>query len=269
MFLAKYLKYSFDFKHVFEHIHEKTWKVIIYFMILSFIAIFPSNYKIIVEQGWRLDFIEESFMAETPNWNLPDNCTIIGGTFNCDTNIEYVLKHREITFVFNAQEGRDALNQKAILFYKDYIVYQNADGHYMTGSGYKGFSEPLSFREINLMSNEDKASAYQSFGQQIEASFGNYIVLYSVLVNTVTTFGTYILYLILLGLILQLFRFGYSKFMSYKESLKFLVFLMGVPALVGFVVGMIEPAFGVVLFQFSMGIIAMLVMLFYGKKVFA
>lgn len=268
MFLVKYLRYSFDFKHIFNYIHEKTWKVFIYFIILSFIAIFPSNYKIISEQGWRLDFIEESFMAETPTWNLPDNCEIIGGTFDCESEIEYVMSHQDIIFVFNAQENRESLNQKTILFYKDRIVYQNAEGDFMTGSNYQGFTDIVSFRELNLMQGEEKAIAYQAFGSQIEASFGHYIVLYSVLVNTVTTFGTYILYLVLLGLILQLFRFGYSKFMNYIQSIKFLVFLMGVPTLVGFVIGMIEPAFGAVLFQFSMGIIAMLVMLFYGKKYF-
>lgn len=269
MFLVKYLRYSFDFKNIFNYVNEKTWKVILYFVILSFIAIFPSNYKIISEQGWRLDFIEESFIAETPTWDLPDQCTIIGGTFECNTNTETILTHLDITFVFNAQEGREALDQKTILFYKDKIVYQNAEGDYMIGSNYQGFTDVLSFRELDLMQGEEKALAYKEFGAQIEASFGSYIVLYSVLVNTVTTLGTYILYLVLLGLILQLFRFGYSKFMNYLQSIKFLVFLMGVPTLIGFVVGMIEPAFGAVLFQFSMGIIAMLVMLFYGKKYFA
>lgn len=269
MSLAKYLKYSFDFKNIFNYVNEKSWKVIIYFLILSFIAIFPSNYKIISEQGWRLDFIEESFMAETPTWALPDNCSIVGGTFNCDSDTETVLTHRGIIFVFNAQEGREIENEKTILFYENKIVYQNAEGNFMTGSNYQGFTDVLSFRALNLMQGEEKAAAYQEFGAQIEASFGNYIVLYSVLVNTVTTLGIYALYLVLLGLILQLFRFGYSKFMNYVQSIKFLVFLMGVPSIIGFIVGMIEPAFGAVLFQFSMGIIAMLVMLFYGKKYFA
>lgn len=269
MFLIRYFKYSFGFKTLFDHVKEKGWKIAIYFFILSMIAIFPSNYRIVRDQGWRLDFIEESFLVETPSWELPNDCVIIGGSFTCDSNDEYIYSHRGITYIFNAQQKDHTISNKTLLFYEDRIVYVNENDNQMTGMNYQGFSEVVSFREINLKSGQEKVEAYQSFGAQVEQSFGPYIVFYSLLVNTITTLGTYILYLVLLALILQLFRFGYSKFMTYVESLKFLVLLMGVPAVIGFGVGIFEPAFGAVLFQFSMGIIAMLVMLFYGKKYFA
>lgn len=269
MFLLRYFKYSFGFKTLFDHVHEKGWKILIYFFILSMIAIFPSNYQIVKDQGWRLDFIEESFIAETPNWELPNDCVIIGGQLSCNSTNEFVLEHRGITYIFNALENERTITGKTLLFYSNRIVYINENGNEMTGMNYQGFVDVVNFREINLMSGQDKVDAYIAFGTQVEQSFGPYIVFYSLLINTLTTIGTYILYLLLLGLILQLFRFGYSKFMTYIESLKFLVLLMGVPAIIGFMVGLIEPAFGAVLFQFSMGIIAMLIMLFYGKKYFA
>lgn len=269
MFLIRYFKYSFQFSTLFSHVKEKGWKVFLYFMLLSFIAIFPSNYRIVTEQGWRLDFIEESFRMETPNWQLPDEMEIKGGKLITSTDETYTLTHRGLTFIFNAKPSDVNVVEKTILFYDDAIVYDNGNGNQMVARNYQGFEDVFSFRALNLMSGSEKEEAYIEFGRQIEQSFSDYIVFYSLFVNTMTTIGTYMLYLVLLAFILQLFRFGYSKFMSYMESLKFLVFLMGLPAILGFAVGLIEPAFGAVIFQFAMGITAMLVMLFYGKKVFA
>jgi maltodextrin utilization protein YvdJ len=57
--------------------------------------------------------------------------------------------------------------------------------------------------------------------------------------------------------------------MTYTEGLKFLIFVMGFPAILSFIVGLFEPAFSPVLFQFGMGMTTMIVLLVYGKKYFA
>ncbi|MDI6453223.1 DUF1189 family protein [Peloplasma aerotolerans] len=268
MFLVRYFVYSFNFKNIFKRVDEKMWKVIIYFLLLSMISLFPMNYLIVKEQGWRLDFIEQSFTI-TPNWELPENCGITANQLSCTTNIEYEYFHEGIIYIFNYQGNDYDLNKKQILFESNQIVYTNGEGARMIGYDYKGFEGPVNFREINLKSGQEKIDAYLAFGQSIENSFSNYIVIYALLVNTLINMSLYILFFVLLSFVLQLFRFGYSKFFRYIDSLKFLVFIMGVPAMLSFLVGFVEPAFSPVFFQFGMGLITMVVMLVYGKKEFA
>ena len=270
MFLFRYFKYSFQFKKILTIRNEKFWKIGIYFIILSLVNLFPMNYLIVREQGWRLDFIEESFTTQTPNWDLPEECGISSNKLYCMLDYEeYNYTHQGINYIFNYQGTDYDTSVKQVLFTKNNIIYTNGEGAQMIGYDYKGFTEDVNFRSINLMDNEERAEAYIKLGAQIEQTFGPYIIFYTIMVNTLISLGLNVLFILLLSLVLQLFRFGYSTFFTYKESLKFLVLMMGLPALLSFLVGLIEPAFSPVFFQFGMGLATMLTMLIYGKKVFA
>ncbi len=269
MFLARFFSYSFHYREIFSKVGEKFWKYFIYFLIITMINVFPLNYLIVKEQGWRLNFVEESFTLETPNWVLPDTCSISGSKLVCTTTDSYTYEHMGITYVFNYQGSDYDLTKKQILFKTDSIVYVNGDNATMVGYGYKGFTDNFSFLSLNLAQGDDKAAMYIAFGQQIEASFSNYIVFYTLMVNTMTSIGLNMLFLVLLALVLQLFRFGYSKFFTFIDSIKFLMLMMTLPALLSFGIGLYEPAFSPVFFQLGMGILTMVVMLVYGKRVFA
>lgn len=269
MFILRYVKYSFNFSKVFTRVSEKSYKVIIYFLLLSLIQLFPMNYLIINEQGWRLDFIEEGFLVETPDWQLPENCRITLNTLMCTGSESYLYEHQGITYIFNDQEESFDASIKQVIFRENEIIYTNGEGAHMIGRGYRGFVDELNFQSLNLTSGEERQVAYLSFARQIENSFSPFIIFYTLLTNTVVSIGLNVLFIILLSLVLQLFRFGYSKFFTYKESLKFLVFMMGLPAMLSFIVGLIQPAFSPVFFQLGMGIATMAVMLIYGKKYFA
>jgi maltodextrin utilization protein YvdJ len=69
--------------------------------------------------------------------------------------------------------------------------------------------------------------------------------------------------------VIQMFRFGFSTFMSFGESLRFIIFAMGLPAVLSLIVGLFVPAFSTVFFQLAMGLVTMLVMLIVGRKKFA
>jgi maltodextrin utilization protein YvdJ len=226
------------------------------------------NYLIINEQGWRLDFIEESFSNQTPNWILPEECAISSNELLCMSTEEYTFSHQGIQYIFNYQGTNYDRSLKQVIFTKTNIIYTNGEDAQMIGYDYKGFTEDVNFRSINLMEGTERTNAYIKLGTQIEQTFGPYIIFYTVLVNTLISIGLNILFILLLSLVLQLFRFGYSTFFKYTESLKFLVLMMGLPALLSFLVGLIEPAFSPVFFQFGMGLATMLTMLIYGKKVF-
>jgi len=269
MFIINYFKYAVDYPNYFEHAKEKGWKVFIFFILLSLISLFPMNLLIVQEDGWKLDFIEQSFIAETPDWQLPDDCNIIANEFVCDTETVYTYEHRGIKYIFNIEtDTYDENDEKSILFMKDKIVYTNGEGAYMVGYNYKGFEDSLSFRSLNLATGEDRVNMYETFGESIETSFGNYIILYTLLVNIGTSIGLYAFFVLVMSLVIQLFRFGYSSFLTYGQTMKMVVFAMGLPSIISFIVGFIEPTFAPVIFQFGIGIILMVVMLKYGKKTF-
>jgi maltodextrin utilization protein YvdJ len=269
MFLVRYFKYGFQYKEVFNHLNEKGIKVFLYFMMLILVTAFPLNYLIVNEQGWRLDFIEESFRVETPTWDLPNDCEIRLNNFVCQTNLVYRYEHRGIEFVFNGTNEDINLDERRLIFMENMIVYTNGNGAQMPGANYAGFEETFSFFELNLMDGVEREQAYIAFGQSIESTFGPYIVMYSVLANTMVTVLTSMLFVLLLALVLQLFRFGLSTFFTFKESLVLIVYLMTFPAILSFIIGFFSPSFSPVIFQLGMGLVVMLVMLIYGKKHFA
>lgn len=269
MFIFHYYKYAFQFSKFFEYVKEKWWKVLIFFFIVSFVSIFPMNLLIIQEDGWRLDFIEESFASETPTWQLPDNCGITARKLVCDTDQVYEFEHRGITYVINSTEEDYAnITEKQVLLLEDKIVYANGQGEHMIGYDYQGFEDDVSFRSLNLATGEERDLMYESFGRQLESSFGDYIVFYTLMVNSITSIGLYAFFVLIMSLVMQLFRFGYTSFITFGESMKLVVFAMGVPSVVSFVVGFLEPSFSPVVFQFGIGIIIMVVMLKYAKKIF-
>lgn len=269
MFLLNYFKYAFQFDRFFEHAKEKWWKVLIFFFLVSLISIFPMNLLIVQEDGWRLDFIEESFKTETPNWDLPDDCSITAKKLVCQSDETYSFEHQGITYIINHQDDDFSnITEKQVLLMEDKVVYANGEGNHMIGYNYNGFESDVSFRSLNLATGIDRDIMYQDFGRQLETSFGSYIILYTILVNVTTTIGLYAFFILIMSLVIQLFRFGYTTFMTFGQTMKMVVFAMGVPSLVAFVVGFLEPSFSPVVFQFGVGIIIMVVMLKYGKKTF-
>lgn len=269
MFLIRYFRYAFQFDQLFDRLEEKWHKLFIYFLMLAVIAAFPLNYLIIREQGFSIAFIAEDFKLQTPNWTLPETCQIAGNRFVCSTNDVYVLTHRGVDYVFNYQGGTYDTAKKQVLFLEDRIVYTNGDGAYMVGNDYQGFTDTLDFQTFNIASPEEKAELYQNFGFSIEQSFSRFIVLYSLLNNTLINILIQSLFILLMALILQLFRFGYSHFISYFAGVKLMIYLMTIPAILSLIIGFVQPAFAQVVFQLAIGVIAMVFMLKYGKKKFA
>ncbi|TNF08825.1 MAG: DUF1189 domain-containing protein [Bacillota bacterium] len=267
MFLIRYLKTSFQLKELIYRTKESSLKVFIYFILLSLISVFPMNYLIVREQGWRLDFIEQSFRQDIPSWNLPSNCRIELNTLFCDSDEETILVHDDITFIFNYQGGGYELNEKQIILAEKEIIYTTNQAE-MKGT-YKGFNTVYRFNDINLLTGQARDEAMIDFAARIENSFSTYVVFYSLLVNTFVMIGTNILFILILSLVIQLFRFGYSSFFSYRESLNFIVFATGIPSFLNFFIGIVAPGISNVIYSMSLGIIVMVIMLVYGKRRFA
>jgi maltodextrin utilization protein YvdJ len=265
MFLIKYFKASFQFDTLLTHFDEKFTKLWTYFIVLSLIALFPMNLLIQRQEGFRLDFIEQDFLEESPNWVLPSNCTIEVNRLTCANTTKTVLTHQDVTYIFNGTVEDIDLDQKQLILTSDTVIYTDGKGARMSGS-YRGFDETFNFNTYNLMDSAEKVDAMLLFARNIEASFSRYTILYAVLTNTGVSILVQFAFVLLLGAVLQLFRFGYQSFPNYFDGLKFIILSMGLPSLIGFIIGIFVPSFGSVFYQLAMGLTIMIVMLKYGKK---
>lgn len=265
MFIVRYLKASFQFDRLLTHFNEKFIKVFIYFIFLSLIYLIPMNYLIVRESGWRMDFIQQDFLDETPVWDMPAGCIINLNRFYCEDNTVTVLDHADVTYVFNGTKADVSKTVKQMVFTKDAMIYSDGRGNQMTSSGYEGFNY-FSSNSFNLETGDLRDIAFTDFAKSVEASFSQYIVLYAVATNTAVNVFIQFIFILLLALVLQLFRFGYQTFFSYLDGIKFVMLSMGLPTIVALIVGLLQPSFGSVFFQLTMGLTVMIVMLKFGRK---
>lgn len=263
--MVRYLKASFQFDRLLSHSGEKFYKIFLYFLFLSLVYLLPMNLLIVRESGWRIDFIHQDFIDETPTWDMPAGCRIELDRFFCDINTKTILTHQDVTYIFNGTTADLDLAEKQMIFTEDHIIYSDGKGNQMNSQGYEGF-ESFNTNSFNLLEDDARIEAFQTFALSVEGSFSRYIVLYSVITNTMVNMFIQFTFILLLALVLQLFRFGYQHFMSYIDGVKFVILSMGLPTLIGLFVGLYQPAFGSVFFQLSMGLTVMIVMLKYGKK---
>lgn len=272
MFLVKFFKQSFTFKTLLKNANQKLWKLIIYFILLILIANFPATYDAFKSKGSRLDFIIEDFDSSTPlEWDIPENFKISGGLLitNGDTK-EYINTHRDITYIINKQEVIEDVNnyKNHIIFFEKNLVYIDSKGNFLEAIDYTGFEDVFNFRELSLSSMEDKVELFKVFAYSVEKSFAKDIVIFTVLRNNIIQIFINIIYVILLAALIQLFKFGYQDFLSFYDSVKFVILSLGLPAVLSFGIGLLSIGFAPVIFQLASGMTVMLVVLIFGKKTF-
>lgn len=271
MFLIKMFKDSFNFKDLLINFNYKFWQVIIYFILLIIIANFPQTIEAYRNYGTRLDFVIEDFNEEIPyDWQLPNNMFIRGGKLVNNGDLDtYTYEHKGITYIINNQtkitDENDFLNH--IIMSERSLIYIDANGNILEALDYIGFeNDEFDFNKLNIATGEEKVLLYNEFASSIERTFQNEIILFTLLRNNVVQILINIIYVLLLALFIQLFKFGYQKFLSYSESIKFVILSLGLPAILTFLIGLLSPPFAPVVFQLSSGITVMLVTLIFGKK---
>ncbi|VEU81133.1 DUF1189 family protein [Haploplasma axanthum] len=273
MFLIKYFKNSFEFPKLLKSLDKPFWKIIIYFIVLVLIANFPASYEAVKNDGSRLDFVIEDFSKEIPiNWDLPNDIVIKGGKLinNGDQKV-YKNKHKDITYIINNQEKITDITQykNHIILSEESIIYVDGKGKFLEAIGYKGFSDDqFSFKELKISNQENQKILFEKFASSIEKSFSSYTVFYTIVRNNLTQILVNVIYVLILSGLVQLFRFGYQNFISFKDTIKFVVLSMGLASVLAFFSGLLSFPFGPVVFQLTTGMTVMLVMLIFGKKTF-
>lgn len=261
MFLYRYFKHGFDYPNVFKKLIPINLKVILYFVILTFLTAFPLNYQIVREEGFRLDFIAESFQQSFPSDTI--DCEVSFAGIACEEEVSF--QHEGVTYYIETYDANKSYDRQSVILSEDKIYYLQED-NILESRGYQGFSDTIDMGNLIFSNEEEKAILWQAFGEGIEASFGSYIIFNALLTNTVIQFVIQFIFIIFLSLVIQLFKYQLSSFMSYLESLTFIIWMMTLPAVLSVVIAFIEPVFASVIYQFMVGIVIMIVMLKYGRK---
>ncbi len=272
MFLITIFKKSFQLNKILTLRHLKFWKFLIYFLIVSTISLFSYNFTNLKEGGWKLGFVEHNFLSvENAGVRLPNNITIrqlSGVNGSSDFVVFKDSKNGDIIYRFEPTEENlnYELNVRQLLFTNKAIYYIKGDGQSILEGTYNGFPEEISFESINNSPN--KKEELIKLASYIEKSFGSQNAFFTIITFSAVQIVLYIILLLVLGLLIQLFRFGYTNFMSYLDGIKIVIASMTIPSIVSFFVGFFTHALTPFIIQFGIAIILMIVMLKYGKREF-
>lgn len=277
MFLVRYFRDSFNFKKVLPLRKEPFWKILIYFIIIATISLFSFNFTNLRVGGWKLGFVEANFLSvENLNVKLPDQISIGPLGLRSRTNENQIVIYKDskagdIIFYFLVDgDIKDVSSEtRQMVFTKDTVYYFKGDTTVIVGD-YNGFNTEVRFEEINIeRDNKLRNEMLSSLANNIEKSFGKQNAFYTIVNYSVIQIAMYIVLILILAAVLQLFRFGYVQFMSYFEGIKIVVLTMTIPSILAFIVGFFTHAFGPIIIQFGIGIILMVIMLKYAKHEFS
>ncbi len=166
MFLYRYFKHGFDYPNVFKKLIPINFKVILYFVILTFLTAFPLNYQIIREEGFRLDFIAESFQQSFPSDTI--DCEISFAGIVCEDDLSF--QHEGVTYYVERMIQIKHMIPN-LLYFQRIKIYYLQDDNILESRGYQGFSDTIDMGNLIFSNEEEKAILWQAFGEGIEASF--------------------------------------------------------------------------------------------------
>jgi maltodextrin utilization protein YvdJ len=211
-----------------------------------------------------LDTFTYDLRTANPAWlpdSLPSDMSISRSGLNFLNDQEYSfttpIEGEGFMIIINpAAPVTEATN--TIVLEKEQVLFFDGKGNFLKGD-YDGVSEIIDFSELKTL---DKSQAVDVFMSMIDGAFSPYAVLYSILVNTMIQFGMNIILLLILAGIFLMIRVNYKPVTNFGENINIIVASMTIPALIGFLVGMLGiiefNSFTVVLFQFLTPLIAML-----------
>lgn len=277
MFLVRYFRDSFFLNRILPLRKESLWKIIIYFLVISIISLFPYNYVNLKEGGWKLGFVEHNFLSqENIGFELPDHITMnsFGMKSSTEENDFVEFKNSQdgniiFRFLFDGDINETDRSVKQLVFTRDEVFYFRGDQTVIIGD-YSGFEEEINFHEINLITeSNEKNERLKGLAAAIEGSFGRQNAFYTIVNYSFIQLALYVILILILAAVLQLFRFGYVKFMSYIEGIKVVILSMTIPSILAFVVGFATHGFAPVIIQLGIGIVLMIVMIRYAKVEFS
>ena len=267
MFIVKYFRYaSYSIRHIYNFRSEKLWKVILFFLILTLLACFPYNYKIIDEGGFKNALFSEAgenfsdsyhvkFANETKFRSISRSGLEVSTDYDLNSYESYDFKNFTLVIDYAGNYERSVDNGIVLLYGANDIAYIS-NGKSSTTS-YEGFSRVFDSRE--LITNQ---TAFEDFFNYTEKSFSKYTIIFSILSYTLTQIFMYLVLLFGLAWIYTFIKKSWDTFLTFKELFTILVFSMTPGAVLSLIVGLIPNLFSLVpvIMNFMLALISLLVM---------
>jgi len=232
---------------------------------------FPLTVMGFQNEQQQINFIRENLTDGVPTWsNLPDGTMSKLTGFDSDYADGRYLTYKEYVFIFGYDEDIDYPSDKhQVIFYEDFIRYIDLEGNFLDSDGYYGFKTIINLNDLNYSTGLEREQMFQEFALSVESSFSGYIILFVTIRNQVFNTAATILFVLLLSGIIQIYRFGFAKFLNYKDGLNFVIFSSTIPAILAMILGLILPGFAPVVFNLALGLIVMITLLVFAKKTVA
>ena len=249
MFLVRIFRDSFIFNRVLKLRYEAFWKLGIYFIIISLISLFSFNFTNLRTGGWKLGFVENILLLEK-NYDkqLPSSITIrkLSGVNSTDGDQLLFYENNEgkiIRFWFVTNESEDFVNTNIDLT-AEQLIFTNKRTYYVKGDGkglmigsYQNFPEEISFETINTLPDNERRVQLTILAETIEKSFGRQNAFFTIVTFSSVQLALYVVLVLLLALVLQLFRFVYVDYMPYIDGVKIVISTMTIPSVISFIIG--------------------------------
>lgn len=272
MFILKFFKESLNPKNILGLRKEKFYKVIIYFLFMVLVSLFPVNMYIMLDGGWNLGFMYQELSDENiivPNENFPDIRMNHQGLTG--DNDEIIIYFETFSLIVNGKQDKYDIEGKYVILQENTIVYSFDNDIAPIKTSYSYLND-LEFRFENLnlaQTNVERVNLYIQLADMIEKSFTQLNIIGAIFMHSGAQLVSFIILIPILGLLVMLFKFRSTNFMSYLESIKTTIFSMTIPAVVSFVIGFLAFSLSTVIMQFGIGIVLMIVMIKFGKKEFS
>ena len=270
MQLTEVIKTSFIPKRILKSRYYHFAYYVIFFVLLTFVVVFPSSLMIVSEQGWNTNFIKESFLTVNEINALPNDWVIDINGLNVNGNdTQYELALDNITIFFNNDVVDDST--RSIYIKGNEIQYSTGRKALVVKGSFKRlFDERIAFNSINMASGEEKYELFQTLGTLIQNTFNQYVIMFSLLYNFLFQLAANLILVIILGILFRIngMRFQKGHYMTYVQSLKVVIACMFIPSLLAAFLGLFFFSIVPVVFQIGLGALSMFVLLKYSKNEF-
>jgi maltodextrin utilization protein YvdJ len=237
--------------------------MVLLFIVLVLMTAFPLNYQIIQNSGFKgLNAVTYELRTGNTQW-LPDELpsgfyVSSAGMQPLDRTYTYTTSVGDKTYTIILNPLEDIAGAaNTIVLMPNKVMFFDGKGTKIEGT-YNHLTAPVTYANLVTM---DKGEAVNEFFSIVDGAFSEYLIFYSVVVNTGIQYLMNLLFVFVLALILLMVRINYKKVTTFGDNINIIIASMVIPSLVSFVIGLTGiyqlSTFTVVTFQLFTPLIAL------------
>ncbi|TVP94166.1 MAG: hypothetical protein EA374_07745 [Acholeplasmatales bacterium] len=235
---------------------------ILYFILLNLVMYSPLSFSVLSMNNFDTRMLGIDITEDIPAWfpgELPGDCRIHDWQLLChdDTVHTFVWPYQgtDYTVTINAPVGADLDTARSVVFKRDTLSLTLEENQTFV-IPYNGF-DFVDFEDVRTMQPDDAAML---FTNGFLSGLGRYAVLPLLLYSVGGLMLANIIFILLMSAATMLFRIGMPGFPNFATMLKLFVIATTPPAIIVFVLGLLNmTAFATLAFNFITPLAALLI----------